>query len=161
MVGDKKRDIWKSKVIEAKGTSNMWSMLKNLTNPKNNDPSRVIIKGDRTLVSNKQKADGFVRAYHTASTLKIEKHNRSMRENLNDYLRRKQNKDEGCQAFSDAEVKAAVRQLNPAEAAGLYRIHSRLMHHMGPKAIEVLTDIYNTSWLNKEVPQERRVANIS
>ena len=53
-----------------------------------------------------------------------------------------------------SRVKAPVRQMNPAKAAGPDKTHSRLMLHMDPKAIEVFTDTYNTSWLNKQVPQE-------
>ena len=67
---------------------------------------------------------------------------------------------EECREFTLSELNAALKSLNPSKASGPDMIHPRLLHHLGPKAVNTLLRICNLSWSTMEIPQAWRVADV-
>jgi len=54
----------------------------------------------------------------------------------------------------------AINKLAPNKAAGPDRLHARLILHLGPKMRVHITNLFNASWNNAQVPQSWRTADI-
>ena len=102
----------------AKVKKEMWSILRSLTTYRSVSTARIITDNGKNIVSQKQKADGFIKHYRDVSNLKFEKHERGMRKALNSRLRSEMVDPEACQGFIADRVKAALRNINPTKAAG-------------------------------------------
>ena len=60
--------------------------------------------------------------------------------------------------FTLSEINAALKNLKPFKAYGLDMIHSRLLHHLGPIAANILVQICNIFWSIMDIPHAWRVA---
>ena len=138
----------------------MWSILRNLTTNKTSDTARIISKNCKNYVSLKQKANVFVKLYRSVSSLKVEKPDRGLKKLLNGLLRSEPVHSEECREFTLSELNAALKSLNPSKAPGPDTIHPRLLHHLGPIAVNTLLRICNLSWSTMEIPQPWRVADV-
>ena len=90
----------------------MWSTLHSVTTNRSVSTTRIIRDNGKNFVSQKQKADGFVRIFRDVSNLKFQKHDTGMKKMLNSSLREVEDA-EVCQDFTKDEVKAALRNINP------------------------------------------------
>ena len=57
----------------ANGTSEMWQVLKSLTDNKSNNNTRIITDNGRACVSQRQKANAFMNMCTSVSSLKLTK----------------------------------------------------------------------------------------
>ena len=85
----------------------MWNILRSLTNPRKDDPNRVIEEEGKIYKGHKNKADAFLKHYQRASTVKIHKADRPLKRKLNITLRQHQDANEATQLLSEMEVAAA------------------------------------------------------
>ena len=147
-------------MITAKAKKEMGSILCSLTTNRSMPTARIITDNGKNVVSLKQKTDVYVRPYQDVSNLKFQKHERGMKKALNSRLSGEVVDAEVCQGFTRNEIKAALCNVNPTKAAGSDKIYPRLLHHLGPVSIAMLTSILNKSWAETKVPQQWRVAVI-
>ena len=138
----------------------MWSILRNLTTNKTSDTARIISENGKNYVSPKQKANAFVKLYRSVISLKVEKPDRGFKKLLNGLLRSEPVHSEECGEFTLSELNAVLKSLNPSKALGPDMIHPRLLHHLGPVAVNTLLRICNLSWSTMEIPQAWRVADV-
>ena len=139
--------------MKGKGTKEMWSILRNLTTNKTSDTARIISENGKNYVSPKQKANAFVKLYRSVSSLKVEKPDRDLKKLLNGLLRSEPVHSEEFREFTLSDFNAALKSLNPSKAPGPDMIHPRLLHHLGPIAVNTLLRICNLSWSTMEIPQ--------
>ena len=62
--------------------------------------------------------------------------------------------------FTTSEVRAAISKINPSKVAGPYKVHPKLLHHLGPKAISFIQQLFNKSWESISIPQGWRLTDI-
>ena len=153
LVRERKAEIWEQKVMKGKRTKEMWSILRNLTKNKTSDTARIISENGKNYASPKQKANAFVKLYRIVSSLKVEKPDRGLKKLLNGLLRSEPVHSEECGEFTLSELNAALKSINPFKAPGPDMIHLRLLHHLGPIAVNTLLRICNLSWSTMETPQ--------
>ncbi|MES9973890.1 MAG: reverse transcriptase family protein, partial [Candidatus Thiodiazotropha sp.] len=159
-VKDRKKEIWHRQIVTKQGTHKMWSLYRSLTATSRPDTMKIITDDGQDYVSSRQKANAFARAYQTVSTIKLTKEDRNIKKLLNKNLRQDYLVTEADQLFTVQEVKSAINGLNPAKSPGPDNIHPRFLHHLGPISLTALTKMYNISWLQTQIPQEWRVADI-
>ena len=94
------------------------------------------------------------------SSLKVKKPDRGLKKLLNGLLRSEPMHSEECGEFTLSELNVALKSLNPSKALGPDMIHPRLLHHLGPIAVNTLLRICNLSWSTMEIPQAGRVADV-
>ena len=58
------------------------------------------------------------------------------------------------------KLNAALKSLTPSKAPGPDMTNFRLLHHLGPIALNTLLRICNLSWSTMEIPQAWRVADV-
>ena len=87
------------------------------------------------------------------SSLKVKKPDRGLKKLLNGLLLSEPVHSEECREFTLSELNAALKSLNPSKAPGPDMIHPRLLHHLGPIAVNTLFRICNLSWSTMEIPQ--------
>ena len=68
-----KRGIWQLRVLEAKGTSEMWRVLKVLTESKPNNNTRIVTDNGNAYVVQRLKANAFKNMSMWVSSLKLAK----------------------------------------------------------------------------------------
>ena len=108
----------------------MWSIQRGLTTNRSVPAALIIADNCKSFVSQKQKADSFVRLYRDVSNLKFQKQ-RGMKKVLNSRLRSEVVDPEVCHGFTTDEVKAALCDINLIEVAGSDKILPRFLHHFG------------------------------
>ena len=155
-----KKSIWQRKVINAKGQKDMWRILRSLTTPKRSDPNRALESNGRLCLTPQKKANAFLRHYQSAGAITISKEDRALKRKLNVALRQPQPPRAATGEISEAEVHAAIKQIDPSKSPGPDGIHPRFLHLLGPQALRMLTRIYQLSWSKREVPQDWRKADI-
>ena len=69
-----------------KAKKEMWSMLRSFTTNLRVPTTRIITNNGKNFISQKPKADGFVRLYMDVSRLMLEKHERRMKKALSSRL---------------------------------------------------------------------------
>ena len=79
--------------------------------------ARITADNDENIVSQEQKADGFVILYRDVSNREFQKHER-MKKTLSSRLSREMVDPDVCQGFTTDEEEAAIRNINPTKAAG-------------------------------------------
>ena len=144
----------------AKAKKEMCSILRSLTTNRSVITARITTDSGKNFVSQKQKADSFVRLYQDVSDFKFQKHERGMKKALNSRLRSEVVDPEVCQGITIDAINEALRNINPTKAAGPDKIHSRFLHHLCSVSITLPTSIFNKSWAVTEVHQEWRIPNI-
>ena len=92
--------------------------MRSLTTNRSVSTAQIITDNGKNVVSQKQKADGFVRLYRDVSKLRFEKHERGMKKAFNSSLRSEVVDRELCQDFTTDEVKAAVANIRPRTKGG-------------------------------------------
>ena len=78
LTSKRKSQIWERKVTTSKWKNEMCSILRSLTANRSVSTPRIINDSDKSFVSQKQKADGFIGLYRDVSNLKLKKHDRGM-----------------------------------------------------------------------------------
>ena len=100
-----KQDIWRRKVVEAKGTKKMWSLLKSLNGKAAlNDTNKGLTHDGKVYYTNKQKANLFRSSYQKISKLKIDKGDRWVKTKVNAELRKITAEPEVCCDITTDEV---------------------------------------------------------
>ena len=94
------------------------------------------------------------------SNLKFQKNEIGMKKALNSRLRSEVVDQEVCHGFPTDEVIAALCNINLAKAAGPDKIHPRFLHRLGLISISMLMSMFNKLWVETNVPQEWRIADI-
>ena len=68
LTAEVKPGLWQHKVLEAKGTSEMWQVMKSHTDNKpNNNNTHIITDNGRAYVSQRQKANALMNMYQSVS----------------------------------------------------------------------------------------------
>ena len=99
-------------------------------------------------------------SYRSVSSLKVEKPDHDLKKLLNGRLHSKPVHSEACGEFTLSELNAFLKSLNPSKAPGPDMIHPRLLHHLGPIAVNTLLRICNLSWSSMKILQVWRVADV-
>ena len=95
----------------------MGSIQRSLTTNRSVPTDRIKTDNGKNCVSQKQKADGFVKLYQDANNLMTRMHERGMKKALSSRQRSEVVDPGVCQVFTSDEVKAALRNINPTKAA--------------------------------------------
>ena len=115
LTSERKAEILERKVTTAKPKKEVWTILRRFTIHRSVKTARIKTDNGKNFVSQKQKANGFVRPYRDVSNLKFEKQERAMRMAPNSMLRSEVVDPGLCQGFTTDEVKAAIRNVNPTK----------------------------------------------
>jgi sarcosine oxidase/L-pipecolate oxidase len=62
--------------------------------------------------------------------------------------------------FNYQETRNIINKLKNSKATGIDEINNLHLKHLGPIAIEALTNIYNYSWRHNTIPKTWKIANI-
>ena len=99
-----KGGIWQRRVLEAKGTSEMWLVLKSLTNNKPNNITSIIIDNGRGCVSQPQNANAVMNMYKSVNSLNLTKEDHGAKRILYRTLRSLQVANDTWPGFTTGEV---------------------------------------------------------
>ena len=162
MLCDLRKDIWRRKVVEAQNTTEMWRLVRNLNEgTRKEDDSKALEVDGRKCVTNKQKANAFRSSYAKVSKLKIKKEDRWIKKEANEALRTMPPTDsEESSPITSREMIMARNQINPNKSPGPDHLHPKFIHHLGPKSLEVIKELFNKVWELGTVPQLWRTADI-
>ena len=156
------KDILRRKVVEAKGTKNMWSLLKSLNGKAAlNGTNKALAHDGKEYYTNKQKANLFRSSYQKISKLKIDKGDRWVKAKVNTELRKITDEQEVCCDITIDEVTAAIEAINPNKSPDPDDIHPKFLKNIGPFAISAISTLLNNVWSNGVVPQSWREADIT
>ena len=123
----------------ANAKKEMWSIRSSLTTNRSVPTARILTDNGKAIVSQKQKADGFIRLHRDVSNPKFQKHERDTKKVLIIRLMNELVDPDVCLGFSTDEVKAAFRNINPTKASGLDKIHPCFLHHLSLVSFSPLT----------------------
>ena len=150
-----KAESWKDfleEVVTEKSSDELWKVIKSLDGcPDSNSPNEVLIHKKRRITSNRRKADVFMQHYASVSKLKFTKEDRIINRELK---KRLSNEDaQPPTPFSMRELKRAISKMKTKGAAGPDDIPPSFLKALGDKSLQVLLDIFNSSFHLADCPQ--------
>ena len=158
LIAKRKQELWRKKIDKTRNNSDMWRLIKSLSNgPNSSSRSQTIIHNGIARTTNKQKAHAFNSCYRAVSKILLKKEDRTMKAKLNKRLR-EQTEEEV--PFTRRELDAAIDRLDTNKAAGPDLVHAKMIAHMGPKVKEYMLNLFNEVWRTGHVPQQWRTADI-
>ena len=145
----------------------VWRTIAAMDGRKTKTRSGTSIKlGNKTATTDQEKADLFIKSYQqdskivknkTADKPTVLAHRQAVKK-LCDQCN---NKYTGmCCPFSPTELDMALRKLKGKKSPGLDRITNDMLKKLPPKGKEILLQLYNLSWSNKQCPKEWKTAEI-
>ena len=63
LITEKKKEIWKRKVLDSQEAGNVWQMVRNLKDGPRECKNKAIIHNNKTRITNRQKARAFMNHY--------------------------------------------------------------------------------------------------
>ena len=106
----------------------------------------------KTIVSSVGKADAFAKHYAKVSSLKFSAAERNQNRTAKQKINAPSVDDQSCSSFSLSELRAAIRRMKRKGAPGADDIPPSFLKELGPKALNELLDIYNTSFNKADIP---------
>nr|KAG5706601.1 hypothetical protein BaRGS_005671 [Batillaria attramentaria] len=155
------RRSWREKTaalnMEKDGTK-LWKLTKQL-NDEDSRGQKITLEEDGQLLTGKQTADHFARAYEKesdiqVSSLKLRKARREQRDRATQLTPH----DPMKIPITLQELRAALRRLKKKKSPGPDNISNEMLLHLGNTATLKLLDIFNLSWEEGRVPQIWREA---
>ncbi|XP_077445624.1 uncharacterized protein LOC144066154 [Stigmatopora argus] len=140
---ERKLGIWKRKVLEAKGTADMWSLLPKLEEGQGESKYKILMVDGQPRISALSKANAFKPAYQAASKLDIRKEDRWAKRATNIELRKPTAENVLSAALTMKELHTAIAMLNPSKSPGPDQMHPKFLHHLGPTASNILLQTFN------------------
>ena len=110
-------------MLEAKETSEMWQVLKSLTDNKPNNNTHTITDNGRACMSQSKKANAFMNMYKSVSSLNFTKEDWGVKRILNRTLRTLEVNNGNWSGLATSENRADFSNLNPSKAADPDKIH--------------------------------------
>ena len=155
---ENRRDKWRSHVLKADRRTDPrrhWNLLRGLQGKRARVPrNQPISFDDGHLTSPKSIANGFNRQYAPPPSSRKE-----TRKIIRD-LEKKHPLDHSFRPFSSDEVTAAIQASKNSTAVGPDGLSPWHYKHIGPRAIQYLTDTFNLSVANAEIPVIWKTARI-
>ena len=127
---------------------------------------QAMIEGDRLLVTNKEKAEAFVKSYaHVSRQVRVPRVDREAKKKLAAPEMKNCNECGGektgcCAPFTQAELVQQLRRCKLKKAPGPDGISNEMLRHLGPIARSALLHLFNLSWETGMVPREWRAATV-
>ena len=163
-IRQEKEDSWRDLldgVVSDGDERKLWSFIKSVNGtPSTNSPNEVLIQNGKRLTSNRKKADCFMSHYADVSKLSFTKEDKVTNRKLKDVKKIPTVNNQSCSKFTMRELKRALAKMKRRGAPGLDDIPPAFLKELGPKALGVLLEIYNESFLHAECPQIWRMAII-
>ncbi len=167
LISQAKTDAWREVLDDAaniKDDSKMWRIVRGLNgSPETNSPNEVMSLGGRLILSNKRKADAFGEHYSTVSSLRMTKSDRTYNRELKGRLRKVRSEGAGANkvpSFTMNELCTAIGNIKFRGAPGPDNIPPSFLKNLGPRAMEMLLNIFNTALSSSVVPQSWKNATI-
>ena len=160
LITEKKKEIWKRKVLDSQEAGNVWQMVRNLKDGPRECKNKAIIHNNKTRVTDRQKARAFMSHYKKRSNITLKKEDRWAKKAVNEHLRKPTCDTEHEREFTLKELKSALSSVDRRKAAGPDKIHPRMLKKLGPSALAYLLDLFNNVWKTSQVPQMWRTADI-
>ena len=169
MVADIKAQRWRSFVESLQDhsdSSRAWNVLRSLSGkaPSQADRSKALVHDGREYVTDREKADLFVRKYAQISSHRFTKEERVSNRRVRIAMAREGRKlgpfGPECADFSSSELAAAIREMKPRGAEGLDEIPPRFLQELGAEARSFMLMCFNKSWQQGLCPQSWRTAVI-
>ena len=159
-----RENAWKEYLEDAiseKDYSKVFSVIRSLNGcPDTNNPNEALVHNGKSITSDIRKADVFMQHYASVGRHKFDKEERSLNREVKKILCQTPG-DEGAESsFSMSELNKALKKMNKKSAPGSDDIPPSFLVALGPKAKQVLLDIFNLSFNNADVPQLWRNAII-
>ena len=83
LVTEKKKEIWKRKVLDSQEAGNVWQMVRNLKDGPRECKNKAIIHNNKTRVTDRQKARAFMSHYKKTSNITLKKEDRWAKKAVN------------------------------------------------------------------------------
>ena len=148
LVLNHRQDKWKNTVedIERNCSSKLFKLIKRL-NGKDTVSGNQPIKFKGKYISNPSKiADKFNKQFTSVVHHKSSKESRSIHKNII-----KNNLDDNP-TFTTDQIAAAIKKSKSSKALGPDKISNLHLKHLGPHGLNYLTDLYNLSVANSQIP---------
>ena len=164
LIAEAKLTAWRNfaSTLNARSDSrHVWKIIRSLSGKNRQDPSgAALIRGEKVLVSAKEKANGFVKEY--AAVSHSTKRNKELPKKKRVYgaVNTAASNEEEDRPFTMGELKAAVRKMRSDGAPGVDGVLNATLKHLGARGRECLLQLMNKSWLLSEVPRSWRKAKI-
>ena len=144
---------------ESHNDTKLWKTIKSLNGtPDQSSPNEAMIYQDRTITSNKQKANIFMRHYTNIGRLRTTKKDRAENRLAKAALRNL--KPNNPNPFTMIELQIALKNTKARSSPGPDKISPNLLKHLGPKALQKLLDLFNLSLKTATTPQSWKNATI-
>ena len=159
-----RENAWKEYLEDAiseKDDSKVFRVIRSLNGcPDTNNPNEALAHNGRSVTSDIRKADVFMKHYASVGRHKFNKDERSLNREVKKILKQTPG-DEGAESsFTMSELNKALRKMNKKSAPGSDDIPPSFLVALGPKAKQILLDIFNQSFNNADIPQLWRNAII-
>ena len=157
-ISDSNRQKWIHSVESCshkQNTTHFWSLLKSLSNKNNRPPpNQPITFGTKTLNRNLEIATAFTKQFTSVITHTSDPTARRVKRRLD----RCCPLDRTSTPFTPLSVSQAIRQSGNSRAAGPDGITIHHLKHLGPTGLQYLTNLYNLSYTNADIPSIWKLA---
>ena len=122
--------------------------------------NEVLEVGGIAYISDKDKAEQFAKTYRTFSKLKARKSDRKIKRTIRKAHKEKRELEEAEKDITMTEMLRAIRESSNGKAAGTDDIPYEMIKHLGPRAQDMLLDLYRKCWRGGGIPTAWRTACI-
>ena len=169
LIREQKTIAWKEHLETLSNTTNTakaWRTIKAINRDQRNGGNVTIKVGEKSLCTNKAKAEAYNKMYAKVARKVPEERDIStkrrvniMKDNICKYTKKPKNTGPDSD-FTMAELKYAISKLGNNRAAGKDEVYNEMILNLSDKAKEQLLEVINTSWRRSEVPSEWRLGII-
>ena len=165
MIANRKKELWTEYVdliTETTDSTQVWKTIRSIDGrrPPSKD-NEVLQVGEKTYVTDKDKAEQFAKTYKGFSKLPVKREDRILRrKNRTRMKRRPTAEEESEQVFTMEEMERVIKEAKNNKAAGEDDIPYEMIKNLGPKARELLLHLYNRCWDGEGIPHKWRTAII-
>ena len=152
-----KRKNWRKLLDKNASHKEMWKVIRRVSRRTGQDRKKGegIRSGEKWLMTDRQKAEGFCREYEEVSRIKVPKEKKGMKRKLNRTLRDARGELQSSQSsqLTLNEVLMALDDLDGAKAEGPDQLHPRLLKNLPKEAIQAVRELFQASFERSQVPQ--------
>jgi hypothetical protein len=157
-ISQHKSDLWKTKLEEhwdhKQNTHILWKTINSLSNKKPpQQPNRTITFKDKTVTTPNKIASSFNHQFVNVTKYSTEKQNRTIDRHTNKI-------NSTFIQITPEQVKHAISSSKNNNSTGADGINIKHLKHLGPIALEFLTNLYSTTVNTNEIPQIWKLAKI-
>ena len=106
----------------------------------------------KAYISDKDKAEQFAKTYHSFSRLTVRKEDRKIKRFIRKQHKVEREMNEREQDITKQEMLRVIRESSNSKAAGRDDISYELVKNLGPKAQDMLLNLYQRCWRGVGVP---------